>query len=296
MLDAIRPANRQRHMIAVVVRVPFNSGKRHSVIAGNDDQGLVQLPAPLQLIQHSPQLLIDVFHFEAIVQHVVPHDFIIRPVTGNSINVVQFSPAQFHSRLILITSMRFLRANPKAPRLPFRCSLQKVSEVCRIIVVRDLSCGRFCFPSIEADSRDLTRLPISIIRNSWPPAFACDTCEPTLTHQHFRPAFQLWRKHGHVVASFFILPQMTACQQNGSRRSALGHRSVRVAKQQAFLRNAIKVRGAYPWRTVGSCMQTPIICDDKKNIRRTCRQPVGHQRDAKQHGHDQRTSGHVFAL
>ena len=74
-------------MICQFVDIAFAARKRRSVIAGNNDECIVEQTALFQVSEHPPNMRIEVFDFEGIVQHIVADIIIVRPARGNMINV-----------------------------------------------------------------------------------------------------------------------------------------------------------------------------------------------------------------
>ena len=74
-------------MITHFIFLPFDSGKRHSVVSRDDNQCVVKFAALFQFPKHSLQVAIKVLDFQCIVQHVVSHNIIVWPESRNLINV-----------------------------------------------------------------------------------------------------------------------------------------------------------------------------------------------------------------
>ena len=193
-------------MIGHHVRVPFATWKRHAVVAGDDDEGVVQQAPLLQSRQHAAEMPVEVLGFKSVIEHVISHRVVVRPVSRHMIDVGQFLAALGHARAELITAMRLNGAIPEAPGLVRWRGFEEVFEVGGIVIVADLRRWRLGFALIESDAGHEARLAIRIIRNTRPPAFHSVTDKPAMFRQSLAPAFEFNRKVADVIGRFLELP------------------------------------------------------------------------------------------
>ena len=198
-------------MVGVVVGIAFAVRKRHAVVGGHDHDRVLEFPPLLQLGEHSPQVKIEIFHLERVIEHVVAHLLGVRPTCGHAINIGDLLVTLSHAGTIFITTVWLMTSIPEGPRLPLGCSIQEVVEIPCIISprhsLRDLG-GKI--PLLKRLSRHLALLACSILGDTWPPALASHSDKVTLLAQRFLVGFELGWKNGPVVARLLQLPGIAA--------------------------------------------------------------------------------------
>ena len=80
MPNALGPPHGQRNPRPSVVETGFGSWKRHTVVAGNDHDGVIQFTQRLQLCDRLANNLIEVLNLNVVVQQIVADHGVIRKV------------------------------------------------------------------------------------------------------------------------------------------------------------------------------------------------------------------------
>ena len=122
-------------MQAVFIVVCFGAWKRHAVVAGDDDQRVVELAGLFQQIEHAPQIPIERFDLGAIVEHVTADRFVVRQKRRHE-GISQLFTS-FKTGAGLERAMRLFAAEPEAERSILRFVFEEFGEVARVIVVED---------------------------------------------------------------------------------------------------------------------------------------------------------------
>ena len=112
------------------VVVGFGSGERHAVVRRNDDDGVVQLAATFEFFEHRDQMTVEIFDFEAVIEHVVAHDFVVGEKSRDTVNLIDAPASQCRSRPVFVAAVRFARPHPEEPRLAVGGSVVKeIAEI-----------------------------------------------------------------------------------------------------------------------------------------------------------------------
>ena len=211
---------------------------------------------------------VEVFDLERVVEQVVAHRVVVRPVGGHAVDVAQLLPALRHTGAELVAAMRFNRAIPKRPRLVRRGGVEEVGEVRGVVVVADAGGGRWGFVRVERLAGHLPRLSQRVGRDAWPPALHRVADGPAVLRERLAPAFELRREVADVVRGLLELPGVAAREDARAGRRALGVRCEGAGEQDAFLRHAVEVRGLHPARAVSARVRAPVVRDGEEDVRR----------------------------
>jgi len=112
------------------------------VVGGDDDDGVLQQAALLQLGEHAHEVLVDVFDLVRVIEHVMAHGVIVRPIRGDARNVAEPLAALVDAHLKLVGAVWFGRTEPEAPRLILGGGVEEVREVGRVVIRADRLGGR----------------------------------------------------------------------------------------------------------------------------------------------------------
>lgn len=149
LFDPGRPADGEGD---VLVGVSFAPREGHTVITGDDDDGVLELPALPKLHEHFSELLVHVFAFIGVVEYVGADGFVVRPVGRDFVDVRGFLAALFDAGLELAATVRFERAIPEALWFGVGIVFEEVGEIGGVVVVRDARGRGFEFPPVVGDA------------------------------------------------------------------------------------------------------------------------------------------------
>jgi len=145
--DACGPANGQRHMGPGIIETGFGTGKRHSVIAGDHDDGVVQLTGFFQGLDCTRDHLVEMFDLHEVIKEVISHNRMVRK--DRRYDYLGGILARPLPCAFVETAMGFVRPQPKTERLILRNLSKKIIKVGRIILVGLPFKGRFQLTAIE---------------------------------------------------------------------------------------------------------------------------------------------------
>ena len=138
--DSSGPADGERNAGSVVVEARFGTGERHTVIAGDDDNGIVELSGFFQQCDGASHLGIKVFDFDEVVEEVVSDDVVVRKDgrddDSGGIFTGSFSGTRFEA------AVGFRGAEPEAEGFVFWRLRKEVREVAGVVGVTYLLEGR----------------------------------------------------------------------------------------------------------------------------------------------------------
>ncbi len=253
-------------MIGVFVRLPFAARKRHAVIAGSNDQRVVQLPGLFQRGENAAEMVVVMLHLNGIIEHVPARFGIVRPESRHLIDVAELlAHAQAHA--FFVGAMRLVRAKPKTPRLALRRGLQKLLEVARVITIAHRLGRRLGETLVDGCAGDQPALAVGVIGNARPPTLAGDGGGVAVGGKHFHKAAELGRENIHVIRRLLELPRVTASENGRPRRRALGVGRVRAREKNPLPRHAIKRRRLHPLAPIRSGMpEAPVIGNGEEDV------------------------------
>ena len=129
-------------MVGLKISITLEMRKRHAVISRDHHDGVFEQAAFFQFGEHQAKMLVKMFRLERIIKHIVSHLLVVRPAQWHAINVRKFFAAFGNSRTEFVRAMRFASAIPKKPRLVLRRRVEKIGEICCVIIVRYIWCRR----------------------------------------------------------------------------------------------------------------------------------------------------------
>ena len=236
------------------------------MIGGGHHDRVLRQAALVQGIEYSAQVSVVMFDFNRVVEHVVADRFVVRPKSGNFVDVRQFL-SRLYTASVFIPAMRFGRSEPKGPGSVFRSLLEELDEVGRVVVVGNGLCGRLRLVSRKRNAGKLARFAFFVPGDSRSPSFARIADFISVLGQGFDPTPIFGREKILVVGRFFQLPRVASGQDDGSGGGALGIRRVGPTEENAFAGHPIEGRGLHPFAAINSGMsETPIIGNGEQNI------------------------------
>ena len=174
-------------MVRGLVGVAFHAGEGHAVIAGDDDDGVLQQPAPFKLREHHSEMFVRVLDLVGIVEHVGADGLVVRPVGGDAWDVGELLAAFPDAGLELILAVRLQCAVPEAPGFPVRIVIEEINEVRGVVGGRDAGGLGLELALVIGDAGDEAVSPGRILRHARLPAFAGDADVPAVFHERLRP-------------------------------------------------------------------------------------------------------------
>ncbi len=118
-------------MDPVFIAICLSSRERHSVIAGNYYNSIIQLTFLFQVFEHSSQVKVEPFNFHRIIEQVTPYNFIIRKVFGY-INIIRAFTIPFPG-ILFIGSVGFGCSIPEEEWFVAPDVFHKIFKVLKII-------------------------------------------------------------------------------------------------------------------------------------------------------------------
>ena len=115
--DGFGPHDGQRKVVGVVVGITFAMRKRHAVVGGHNHERVFEQAALFQLGEHTPQMQVEVLHFQRVIEHVVAHLLGIRPAGGHAIDVGGLLAAFGDAGSVFVGAVRLMAAIPEGPRM-----------------------------------------------------------------------------------------------------------------------------------------------------------------------------------
>ena len=262
-----RPHDCQWHVVGILVFLALDSGKRHSVVGGYDDQGVFEQIAFLQRLQHFREMAVKVLNLKGIIQHVRPDGIVVRPHFGNPVNLIERFAANAEGGAKLIGSMRFGRPIPEAERLAFFPRIEKGRKIGGVINRRHAFRWRRGLEFLEIRSGQLPLDSFRIRRHAGTPTLAgvSDFVAAALERLHEPQKFG--REDVHVIGGLLKLPAVSPGQDGRSRGGALGIGGVGPAEENPARCDPIETGRFNPFATVGSkVLPAGIVCDAEKDI------------------------------
>ena len=119
-------------MTPVLVNGCFGPRKEEAVVAGHEDESILEFRALLEQRNHLSEIIIETLNLESVVKHVRTYFFTIVHVCGN-IQILQPLPVP-KSGPFLVGPVWFLRAVPETERLVVGLPFQRIPEVSRVVV------------------------------------------------------------------------------------------------------------------------------------------------------------------
>ena len=163
--------------------------------------------------------------------------------------------------------MRFVRADPKAERLPVPTLLEKGLEVLRLVIGAEMFQRRFQLEAVVLAARRIVSEPAAF-PISGGPAFsrAADVVARLLQQVGINRI--LGREATVVAAGLVELPGVAARQNAGSARAAFGIGRKGVAKENSLAGDAVEGRRLDPTTAGGARMiPAPIVRDQEQDVR-----------------------------
>ena len=279
LLDAARPHGSERDVVRGFVGAALAAREGHPVVGGDDDECVFEQPALRQFVEHPAEMPVEVLHLEGVVEQVVPHCLIVRPVGGHTVDVRELLAPLRHAGAELIATVWLDRAIPEGPRLVLCGGVEEVVEVGGIVVVADAGGRRRGFLRVERLAGHLPRLAQRIGGHTRTPALHRVTDGPAVFGERLAPAFELRREVADVVRRFLELPRVAASEDACAGRGALSIRGEGAGEQDAVLRHAVEVRRLHPLRAVSARVRAPVIGDGEENVRGPLNFSGGHGPD-----------------
>ena len=231
MESAELPHDGEGDVVCGRVRVPFAPGERHSVIGGDDDEGVIEEAATFEGIQHLAEVSVEVFSLECVVEDVVTNDVVVGPERGNARKVFKFFATFGDSGAVFVPSVRFEAAVPEAPGFVFRGCVEESIEVGGVIDGGDAIGWGFGFGFVPGFAGHVPRGAAVVEGDAGPPALCGESDVPTFGDEGFRPCLELRWEEADVIGCGFELPGVPAGQDAGSRGGAFGVRRESIAEE-----------------------------------------------------------------
>ena len=242
--EARLPRNGQRQAVRGVVCLPLDAREGHAVVARDDDDRVLQQPAPLESIEHPAEVPIEVLDLERVVEHVVADGFVVGPIRWHAVDVAQFLSADADARAIFIRPVRLAAAVPEEPRLAvLRATMDTVEEIVEIggvVVVADEPRRRRGVAPRKPLAGELSLLAVGSESDARRPTLAGAADEIAVGRQGFGEDVNFRREVAPMIAGCAELPRVSAGEDAGPRRGAFSFGRVSVREQQSLRGNAIE--------------------------------------------------------
>ena len=134
--DCFAPADGERNARATVVEVRLAAWKGHAVIAGDDDDGVVEFTDFFELGDGLCDIGIEALHFEIVIRNIAT-DFLVIGEVWEDFDLRDVHACLF-SRSFFVAAMRVAGTEPEAERRVFLGSLGEESRKALFV---NLSCG-----------------------------------------------------------------------------------------------------------------------------------------------------------
>ena len=248
-------------MVGVKVFVSFHPGKRHAVVRGDDDEGVVELPLFFEMLDDPEQMRIEVFNFKRVVEHVRANDLVVRPVSGHAVDVLERLSAFFNSDLVFVGTVWFGGSVPERPGFFAGFGIgEKILEIAGVVVVRNLFRRWFRLVFGIWLAGEQTLFALRVLGDPRCPGLAGAADEVAgLSFQSLRVTGEFGREERHMVRRFFQLPGISSRKNAGPARRAFCIRSESLMKKQTLPCNPVKARRFHPVRSVGRGMRPRLV-------------------------------------
>jgi hypothetical protein len=141
MRDRAGPADGEGEVNGDVVALSLRPGEGHAIVGGDDDKGVVQQSAALQLRQHAAEVGVEMLHLERVVEQIGPRLWSVGPMRRKRPDVVRDFAALGHAGAGFIGAMRLRAAVPEEPGGARRGRIEKIDKVGGVVVARDARGG-----------------------------------------------------------------------------------------------------------------------------------------------------------
>ena len=145
--DTLWPPHGKRHARPVVVQIRLGTRKRHPVVAGDDDNGVLQLASRFQVREDLAEFPVEALDLEVVVENVAANLRVVRKERRHR-HILGAQPAG-DTRTLLVGAMRVAATEPKTERSPGRVGFVEGLEV---VVPRACGIARAA-PGFQAPGR-----------------------------------------------------------------------------------------------------------------------------------------------
>ncbi len=263
--DSFGPANGERNAGSVVVEGGFGAGERHAVVAGDDDNGVVELTGFFQQRDGAGYLGIEVFDFDEVVEEVVSDDVVVGK-NGWDDDFRGIFAGSFSSAGLEAT-MGFRGAEPEAEGFFFWRLRKEGGEIAGVVGVAHLFEGRLEALLLVGWSGRVFRAP-SGFEATGAPSLASVADRVTGFSKEVGVGGELGWKSAVDVASLLEPPDRLTGEDGGAGGTTSGGVAEGMGEAEALFYDAIKGGSFDDGIAIGSGVGIALIVGDaEENVR-----------------------------